>query len=210
MSIDFLSCDLVPLLSMYIHVGTSLDSSPWVTVLDCIVILISFVSMVQCLRSLINSWHLAITVRKFFFMKFDNFRVKVHHLLPLFNFWHVGVIVTNVLVIVGSLLKMLISYNVSPCPSPFSLSLSLSLSLSSSLSLCALPPSKSSSHFLQVEFRGLSFLFYYLFYYILIYSLVMPSTQYSLRVSSLLSLTIIDGSLTLTHVCHMTMRVIRA
>ena len=127
--------------SWYAHVcvGTSLDNSAWVAVLDGVVILISFVSLVQCLRSLINSWRLAITVRKFFLMKFDKFRVKVHHLLPLFNFWHVGVIVSNVLVIVGSLLKLLISYNVSPPPPPSTHSLiiehlSLSLSLSFSLS----------------------------------------------------------------------------
>ena len=104
------------LFSFFIHdcVGTSLDTSPWVAVLDGIVILISFVSMVQCLRSLINSWLFAVSVRKFFFMKFDSFRLKWNSLLPLFNFWHVGVIISDALVIVGSILKLLISYNVSP------------------------------------------------------------------------------------------------
>ena len=128
------SCDLYYfLLDQYHIVGTSFDSSAWFAVLDSVVILISFISLFLCIRSLINSWRLAVTVRTFFKMKFDNFRLKVQHLLPLFNGWHLMVITSNALVIVGSFLKILISYSVS-------LSLSLSLSLSFSPSLFLPPP----------------------------------------------------------------------
>ena len=93
--------------------GTSFDNSGWVAGLDGIVIFFSIISLVQCVRSLINSWHLAIVVRRFFISKFDNFRLKFRQLVPLFNLWHLGVIISNALVIVGSVLKLLISYNVS-------------------------------------------------------------------------------------------------
>lgn len=113
---------------LHVFPGTSFDNSSWVAVLDGVVILFSIVSLIQCGRSLLNSWHLAIVVKRFFKHKFDNFRLKLRQLVPLFNLWHVGVIISNALVIVGSVLKLLISYNVS-----VSLSLSLSLSFLPSL-----------------------------------------------------------------------------
>ena len=105
-------------------IGTSFDNSNWIAALDGVVIFISIVSLVQCVRSLVNSWHLAVIVRRFFKSKFDNFRLKFRQLVPLFNLWHVGVISSNALVIVGSILKLLISYNVSTSPSLSLLSLS--------------------------------------------------------------------------------------
>ena len=102
--------------------GTSFDNSDWVAALDVVVIIISIISLAQCVRSLVNSWHLAVQVRRFFKSKFDNFRLKFRQLVPLFNLWHVGVISSNALVIVGSILKLLISYNVSPSTPSLSLS----------------------------------------------------------------------------------------
>ena len=132
--------------------GTSFDNSNWIAALDGVVIFISIVSLVQCVRSLVNSWHLAVIVRRFFKSKFDNFRLKFRQLVPLFNLWHVGVISSNALVIVGSILKLLISYNVSTSPlSLYSLSPSLSFPPLSLLYLNYSLSSSTHAHSLSLQ-----------------------------------------------------------
>ena len=80
--------------------------------LDIIVMVSAVISIFQCVRSIISSWHLQREVTSFFNKKFL-YRLKCHQILPLYNMWFLLVIVSNMLVLVGSLLKLLIAYDVS-------------------------------------------------------------------------------------------------
>lgn len=80
--------------------------------MDAVVMFFAVVSIAQCVRSLFSSWSLSRDVRTFFLEKFD-YRLKYHQIVPLYNMWFIGVIISNVLVLVGCILKLLMAYNVS-------------------------------------------------------------------------------------------------
>ena len=96
------------------HVDSGVLSDTKSTVVDGLVIFISVVSIFLCARSLLYSVYLCKTVFTFFIKKFS-WRLKAKHLVPLFNLWFVGLIVSNGLVLVGSIMKLVISYTVSLC-----------------------------------------------------------------------------------------------
>jgi len=76
-----------------------------------IVIVFALISTVQCIVSLVKSAYFAKMVKAFFIKKF-NCKLKFHHLLPLFNLWFIMVVISDILVIVGSVMKILLSLNV--------------------------------------------------------------------------------------------------
>jgi len=78
-------------------VVTTYLSDRGTTALDGLVIFFAVISIIQCLRSLLSSWKLSRTVRVFFKLKFD-YHLKWRHVVPLYNIWFVGVIVSNLLV----------------------------------------------------------------------------------------------------------------
>ncbi|KAL5506143.1 hypothetical protein EMCRGX_G007720 [Ephydatia muelleri] len=80
-----------------------------VTVLDCLVILSAIVSTVLCGRSLTNSFRFQRRASKFFFEIYE-YRLKWRDSLPLFNMWFVGVIASNVLAMLGSVMKIILTY----------------------------------------------------------------------------------------------------
>lgn len=89
---------------VYMDVGTM--------VVDSLVILISVISIFLCVRSLIYSVYLCSIVRAFFIRKF-NWRLRAKHFLSLFHWWFVMIIVSNVLVVAGTIMKIYISHTVS-------------------------------------------------------------------------------------------------
>ena len=76
-----------------------------------IVIIFALISTVQCIVSLVKSAYFAKMVKAFFIRKFK-YRLKFHQVLPLFNLWFIMVVISNILVIVGSVMKILLSLNV--------------------------------------------------------------------------------------------------
>ncbi len=80
--------------------------------LDIIVMISAVISILQCVRSVISSWYLQREVTAFFSKKFA-YRLKCHQIIPLYSMWFVLVIVSNVLVLLGCSLKLLIAYDVS-------------------------------------------------------------------------------------------------
>ena len=76
-----------------------------------IVIVFALISTLQCTVSLVKSAYFAKMVKAFFIRKFKC-KLKFHHLLPLFNLWFIMVVISNILVIVGSVMKILLSLNV--------------------------------------------------------------------------------------------------
>ena len=113
---------MLPLLNLFLlDVDKCIDNPPpdsgilsdtRSTVVDGLVIFISVVCIFLCARSLLYSVYLCKTVYTFFIKKF-NWRLKAKHLVPLFNLWFVGTIVSNGLVLVGSIMKLVIAYTVS-------------------------------------------------------------------------------------------------
>ena len=82
-----------------------------VTVLDFFVLLSAIVSTVLCSRSLAGSFRLQRLASKFFLETYE-YRLKWRDSLPLYNRWFVGVILSNVLAMLGSLMKIILSYKV--------------------------------------------------------------------------------------------------
>ncbi len=82
------------------------------TTVDAIVIIITVISIILCLRSLTSSVLLSKTVHSFFIQKF-NWKLKVKHFWPLIDGWLVMITISNVMVIVGSIMKLIIVYLVS-------------------------------------------------------------------------------------------------
>ena len=89
---------------------TAVDSSYGRVILDSLVIILSIIFIYLCGRSLFNTLCLAHRVRKYFKLTYDLFRWKI--LIPLVNFWHVGAIISNLLVLVGSIMKISLTFNV--------------------------------------------------------------------------------------------------
>ncbi|XP_064385515.1 mucolipin-3-like [Halichondria panicea] len=79
------------------------------TIVDSLVIVVSILSIILCGRSIASSFVLTNKVRRFFIVKFD-WKLKLKHFFPLFNMWFVGIIVSNGLVVVGSIMKLTIAY----------------------------------------------------------------------------------------------------
>ena len=93
---------------------TAVDSSYGKVILDSLVIILSLIFIYLCGRSLFNTLCLACQVKKHFKSTYNLFRWKI--LIPLVNFWHVGAIISNLLVLVGSIMKISLTFNVShPC-----------------------------------------------------------------------------------------------
>lgn len=108
-----LYCTFFPLIDTCIP-DTGLYVDNRVTVLDCLVILSAIVSTVLCGRSLTNSFRFQRRASKFFFEIYE-YRLKWRDSLPLFNMWFVGVIASNVLAMLGSVMKIILTYWVGMC-----------------------------------------------------------------------------------------------
>ncbi len=72
---------------------------------------ISLISIIQCLGSLTYSVWLFKTIRSFFVQRFT-WKLKVKHFWPLIDGWLVMITISNVMVIVGSVMKLIICYQV--------------------------------------------------------------------------------------------------
>ena len=81
----------------------------WITALDCLVLLSSILSTIICGRSLIRSFYLKREVGYFFKQKFG-YKLKWKDFTPLFNMWFVGVIISSALAMLGSFMKIILSY----------------------------------------------------------------------------------------------------
>ncbi len=81
------------------------------TTVDAIVMFISLVSIILCIRSLTHSVWLSKTVRSFFVQRFT-WKLKMKHFWPLIDGWLVMITISNVMVIVGSVMKLVIAYKV--------------------------------------------------------------------------------------------------
>ena len=79
-----------------------------------IVIVFVLISTIQCILSLVKSAYFSRLVKAFFIRKFK-YKLKFHQVLPLFNLWFIMVIISNVLVIAGTVIKILLSLNVRVC-----------------------------------------------------------------------------------------------
>ena len=79
--------------------------------LDGLVIIFSTIFIILSGRSLINTLYLAYRITRFLKPRMKNFHLKI--LKPLFSIWHIMVILSNILAVVGSILKLLLSNNVS-------------------------------------------------------------------------------------------------
>ena len=90
---------------------TSFESSNGRIALDGLVIIFSTLFIILSGRSLINTFHLAYRITRFLIPRMNNFHLKI--LKPLFSIWHIMVIFSNMLAVVGSILKLLLSINVS-------------------------------------------------------------------------------------------------
>ncbi|KAL5506145.1 hypothetical protein EMCRGX_G007724 [Ephydatia muelleri] len=80
-----------------------------ITALDCLVLLSSSLSTLVCVRSLIRTFYFQKKLRCFFKQKY-NYGLKWKDSLPLFNMWFVGVLISSALAIIGSLMKVILSY----------------------------------------------------------------------------------------------------
>ena len=87
-----------------------MDSSS--TVVDGFVIFISVISIILCLQALFYSFWLVKTVRSFFIRKFS-WKLKRKHFWPLIDGWLIMITVSNGMVIIGSIMKLVIAYTVS-------------------------------------------------------------------------------------------------
>ena len=87
---------------------TSFESSH---ALDGLVIIFSTIFIILSGRSLINTLYLAYRITRFLMPRMKNFHLKI--LKPLFSIWHIMVVLSNILAVVGSILKLLLSNNVS-------------------------------------------------------------------------------------------------
>ena len=83
-----------------------------ITALDCLVLLSSSLSILVCVRSLIRTFYFQKKLRCFFKQKY-NYSLKWKDSLPLFNMWFVGVLISSALAIIGSLMKVILSYQAS-------------------------------------------------------------------------------------------------
>ena len=93
---------------------TSFKSNNGRIALDSLVIIFSMIFIIMSGRSLINTLYLACRIARFLIPMMKNFHLKI--LRPLFSIWHIMVIVSNILAVLGSILKLLLSLNVSiPC-----------------------------------------------------------------------------------------------
>ena len=97
--------------------GGAIFSIAGITTVDTIVMIFAVFSMIQCIRSLVKSLHFAKIVKTFFIKKY-NYKLKFHQVLPLFNLWFLMVVISNLLVLVGSLIKILLNLNVRCCTIP--------------------------------------------------------------------------------------------
>lgn len=96
---------------LLLHVDTSFDSSHEILVLDVLVIIISILFIYLSVRSLYKTFRLACRITRFLMPRLIDFHLKI--LCPLFSIWHMLVIASNLLAVVGSLFKLLLSTNVS-------------------------------------------------------------------------------------------------
>ena len=98
----------------FLSSGGAIFSIAGITTVDTVVMIFAVFSMIQCIRSLVKSLHFAKIVKTFFIKKY-NYKLKFHQVLPLFNLWFLMVVVSNLLVLVGSLIKILLNLNVRCC-----------------------------------------------------------------------------------------------
>ena len=80
-----------------------------ITALDCLVLLSSIFSTYVCGRSLIRTFYFRRELCFFFKQKYS-YSLKWKDSLPLFNMWFVGVIISSALAMLGSLMKIILSY----------------------------------------------------------------------------------------------------
>ena len=90
---------------------TSFESSKEKIAVDGLVIIFSMIFIILSGRSLINTFQLAYRIARFLLPRMNNFHLKI--LKPLFSIWHIMVILSNVLAVIGSILKLMLSLNVS-------------------------------------------------------------------------------------------------
>eukprot|EP00731_Ephydatia_muelleri_P025043 Em0017g126a len=90
------------------------NSTP-ITTLDAMVILVSLISLVQCGASLLSSVYLHVSVKRYFDSGQSGYLeqrgcgpLRWRDFLPLYNLWFIGIILSNLLSIVGSFLKILL------------------------------------------------------------------------------------------------------
>lgn len=100
------------MLYIFLSVDSSFQLNNGVIALDSLVIIFSSIFIVLSVRSLINTFNLACRITRFLILKkMKNFHLKI--LKPLFSIWHIMVILSSVLAVLGSILKLLLSLNVS-------------------------------------------------------------------------------------------------
>ena len=100
------------LFSQFTSTDTGFYVNAGITALDCLVLLSSSLSTLVCVRSLIRTFYFQKKLRCFFKQKY-NYGLKWKDSLPLFNMWFVGVLISSALAIIGSLMKVILSYQAS-------------------------------------------------------------------------------------------------
>ena len=100
------------LFSQFTSTDTGFYVNAGITALDCLVLLSSSLSTLVCVRSLIRTFYFQKKLRCFFKQKY-NYSLKWKDSLPLFNMWFVGVLISSALAIIGSLMKVILSYQAS-------------------------------------------------------------------------------------------------
>ena len=96
---------------MITFADTSFDSSTAVVFVNISVIVISLVFIIFSTRSIVNALTLAYYVKKIFKSMKGDFPWK--ELVPLFDIWHYIVTTFSILAIIGTVMKLLLAYDVS-------------------------------------------------------------------------------------------------
>lgn len=89
--------------------ATGIYDNKQITVLESFVLLFLLLSTIQCVRSIIKAARFTKEVRKFF-RKHYNYRLRISEYTPLYNWWFVIVVISNVLVALGTILFLITQY----------------------------------------------------------------------------------------------------
>ncbi|XP_011405686.2 PREDICTED: mucolipin-2-like isoform X2 [Amphimedon queenslandica] len=89
--------------------GSTQHDSVLLAVLGSLVLLFTIISTAQCIRSLVTSARFTKRVKNFF-LKHFNYKLSLSEYLPLYNVWFMGVICSNVLVVVGTIMFLFTAF----------------------------------------------------------------------------------------------------